>query len=65
MEQIDSADFKEIDLRDVRDPSGEPRFRLIVRDGAKYYTVELNAEGVQRLEEACGTWLRSYGESGE
>jgi hypothetical protein len=65
MEQITSADFKEIDLRDVRDPSGEPRLRLIVRDGAKYFTVELEADGVQRLEEACSTWLRSYGEGQE
>jgi hypothetical protein len=65
MEQIASADFKEIDLRDVRDPSGEPRLRLVVRDGAKYFTVELGAEGVQRLEEACTAWLRSYGEGTE
>jgi len=62
MEQIASADFQEIDLRDVRDPSGEPRLRLIVRDGAKYFTVELGADGVQQLEEACATWLRSYGD---
>jgi len=64
MEQIGSADYKEIDLRDVQAPTGESRLRLIVRDGAKYYTVELDAGGVKQLEEACTTWLRSYGDGG-
>ena len=62
MEQFTAPYGQEIELRQIIHESGVPLLRVIVREGGRYQTLDLDPATAHRWGRAMADWAESAGE---